>query len=644
MGNNISIGDNNNFENIHFHLQQNSDEIKYENLASQKDTSNNTSSGEHDDQTVIKSIFKLVKNNLSQQKNVEQTPIEIDEETHITEPFQCNEKVANIKNDLDERTEDNSGEMQHIYAKKIPRYPFHFKETKDPCYLEVKRNLNNVHMIDKHELQAFGLSTYFDAVNRGEILTEEEKNKWQWFRFMSFYEYKGKGSACILALNGFYHEGSHGQDATRCFSCKVRYSNWQVGDDVKAIHRQLSPACNFHSELGQATVSVAGNNSGQQRPHTDQALCSGQTSEGLGNFPIDDPADYGPSGGRLEPALPGPFRNNDTHDEEGVVGLPCIYPSVNAADHYDDTLSRFNSSTDDGNMHGRDIRVNENVTLNGSPNARLADAREDEPGSNAIIDDHFDNPADVQRTISDAPVESSGNIGRQNHLVDNGCNNIDHQRPNRYGRLTVNLDDDNLGKENARQSETETSEASKLPVAQTARFNGGHNTTSRQHESVGDSVVRTHAYLQMDQALFNNDGKPTINLDDDNLGKEIARQYGTETGEYNTLPVAQAARFNRGHRNASPQHESVGDSVVRTHAYLQMDQALHNNDGKPTVNLDDDNLGKEIARQYGTETDLMHQRQHGQRPLTDEKHGDGLDVCIHRRPKHACQICPKKPP
>lgn len=56
-----------------------------------------------------------------------------------------------------------------------------------------------------------------------------------------------------LALAGFVYEGDG--DTVRCPECRVRFSDWVVGDDPYRLHRTTMPHCLF---VRRATESTNG--------------------------------------------------------------------------------------------------------------------------------------------------------------------------------------------------------------------------------------------------------------------------------------------------------------------------------------------------------------------------------------------------
>ncbi|CAC5380852.1 BIRC2_3 [Mytilus coruscus] len=87
------------------------------------------------------------------------------------------------------------------------------------------------------------LSTYFSRMLMGYEFSVEEKMQYEMLRVQTFQDLPATchASPLRLARTGFFSTGIN--DEVVCFSCGVRYKNWQKRDDPMEIHRRISPEC-----------------------------------------------------------------------------------------------------------------------------------------------------------------------------------------------------------------------------------------------------------------------------------------------------------------------------------------------------------------------------------------------------------------
>lgn len=121
---------------------------------------------------------------------------------------------------------------------------------------QIAKEVARVIHVDHRNLPVFGLGSYFDRLNNGPPPTTQEQMQYEWLRLGTFRNYTGRGSAIILARNGFYHD-TEGPTSTRCYLCNARNSNWEMLDDVSTEHRRQSPDCPFHASNEQDTLNIS---------------------------------------------------------------------------------------------------------------------------------------------------------------------------------------------------------------------------------------------------------------------------------------------------------------------------------------------------------------------------------------------------
>lgn len=87
------------------------------------------------------------------------------------------------------------------------------------------------------------LSTYFSRLLMGYEFSVEEKMQYEMLRVQTFQDLPATchASPLRLARTGFFSDGTN--DEVVCFSCGVRYRNWQKRDDPMEVHRRISPEC-----------------------------------------------------------------------------------------------------------------------------------------------------------------------------------------------------------------------------------------------------------------------------------------------------------------------------------------------------------------------------------------------------------------
>ncbi|XP_052808310.1 uncharacterized protein LOC128237121 isoform X2 [Mya arenaria] len=144
---------------------------------------------------------------------------------------------------------------------------------------DVARRMYMEHF-DCPPVKVFGLRTFFDRVNTGIPLSEEEQHQFEWLRFISFAEYQGNGSGIVLARNGFYHNPEDGPNSTRCFACDARYNEWEMFDNVVERHTRLSPNCPLHhgniGEGARRNISIVSDDVPRRRPAQQQTAVTAE--------------------------------------------------------------------------------------------------------------------------------------------------------------------------------------------------------------------------------------------------------------------------------------------------------------------------------------------------------------------------------
>lgn len=167
---------------------------------------------------------------------------------------------------------------------------------------EISKSLSQFIPGDADIIVCPGLKGYFERLRNGPPPSQEEQMHYEWFRFSSFHQYTGNGSAIVLARNGFYHDSARGCTETRCFACGVRYSTWSEFDDIVAIHRKLSPNCpHIHGHDAETrNVSIT-----QDEPRQERMTASPMNRSGDGDKATVTAAAGGDTGGNIEGATQG---------------------------------------------------------------------------------------------------------------------------------------------------------------------------------------------------------------------------------------------------------------------------------------------------------------------------------------------------
>ncbi|XP_045195929.2 baculoviral IAP repeat-containing protein 3-like [Mercenaria mercenaria] len=99
----------------------------------------------------------------------------------------------------------------------------------------------------------FSLGQYLNKSKKG---NKVEFMNYEWGRYESFKDFPLDSPArpMRLASNGFYYTGT--KDTVECFSCKLKYSDWKEGDEPDALHKFLSPDCNFIKGFDSTNVPI----------------------------------------------------------------------------------------------------------------------------------------------------------------------------------------------------------------------------------------------------------------------------------------------------------------------------------------------------------------------------------------------------
>ncbi|XP_067676442.1 baculoviral IAP repeat-containing protein 7-like [Haliotis asinina] len=117
-------------------------------------------------------------------------------------------------------------------------------------------------LLQRFAIESQGVSTspfitlrnYFEKLARGQAVSTEEEMMYEGLRFASFQRIKVETSSLRLAAAGFYATGSG--DETRCFSCGVRYRNWETRDNPFVIHSRISPNCPHATGTDERNVPI----------------------------------------------------------------------------------------------------------------------------------------------------------------------------------------------------------------------------------------------------------------------------------------------------------------------------------------------------------------------------------------------------
>lgn len=134
-------------------------------------------------------------------------------------------------------------ECDSVFRRKIKKTPSNMNHVS--FIKEITRELHMRYF----EVFAYGLKEYFNKIESGDDMSRDEKLHFEWLRFISFATYQGEGSAITLARNGFYHDQSAGNTATKCVFCKAFYDSWCLHDDVERWHQSVSPNCPIYDDL-----------------------------------------------------------------------------------------------------------------------------------------------------------------------------------------------------------------------------------------------------------------------------------------------------------------------------------------------------------------------------------------------------------
>jgi len=87
------------------------------------------------------------------------------------------------------------------------------------------------------------LNNYFSKLLSGHEFSTDEKMEFEMLRVQSFQDLPASCnvSPLRLARTGFFSSGS--SDEVTCFSCGVKYKNWQNNDNPNDVHHRISPDC-----------------------------------------------------------------------------------------------------------------------------------------------------------------------------------------------------------------------------------------------------------------------------------------------------------------------------------------------------------------------------------------------------------------
>ncbi|KAL3882677.1 hypothetical protein ACJMK2_028994 [Sinanodonta woodiana] len=100
------------------------------------------------------------------------------------------------------------------------------------------------------------IRTYFEDVIRTPHASQGDLMKHEWARYRTYESFPKTCNVSPIRLSraGFYYTGN--QDETTCFSCELKYKNWQSEDSPQEIHRQMSPDCAFLKGSDSGNVAI----------------------------------------------------------------------------------------------------------------------------------------------------------------------------------------------------------------------------------------------------------------------------------------------------------------------------------------------------------------------------------------------------
>ncbi|KAL3882675.1 hypothetical protein ACJMK2_028992 [Sinanodonta woodiana] len=101
------------------------------------------------------------------------------------------------------------------------------------------------------------IRTYVEDVIRTPQQGDLMRHEWARYQTYRSFPKTSKVQPIILSRAGFYYTGN--QDETTCFSCMLKYKNWQSEDKPWEKHRQMSPDCAFLNGSDGRNVAIERN-------------------------------------------------------------------------------------------------------------------------------------------------------------------------------------------------------------------------------------------------------------------------------------------------------------------------------------------------------------------------------------------------
>ncbi|XP_033740115.1 uncharacterized protein LOC117327299 [Pecten maximus] len=172
------------------------------------------------------------------------------------------------------------------------------------------------------------LKLYFENAQNG--TGDASPMNIEWLRLKSFASASLINARPIrLSRAGFYYTGT--SDEVECYSCGIRRSNWEVGDDPADLHRQMSPHCRHVCGTDDTNVPIPRNAENMHSPTANSGTTQDINNE---SFPLRDSDLYSscefPTSARDDMVQHGienqhqnqpntPVRNLDIHQENPSV-------------------------------------------------------------------------------------------------------------------------------------------------------------------------------------------------------------------------------------------------------------------------------------------------------------------------------------
>ncbi|KAK3585155.1 hypothetical protein CHS0354_034287 [Potamilus streckersoni] len=151
------------------------------------------------------------------------------------------------------------------------------------------------------------IRTYVEDVIRTPNASQVDLMRHEWARYQTYSSFPktSKAQPIILSRAGFYYTGN--QDETTCFSCELKYKNWQSEDSPWEKHRQMSPDCAFLKGSDGRNVAIERDGEDVER----------QQQNGVESVHIENRASEGVN--ESFAAAHYPYASLDNHTEETLI-------------------------------------------------------------------------------------------------------------------------------------------------------------------------------------------------------------------------------------------------------------------------------------------------------------------------------------